>query len=134
MENVSQQISVRKRKGELLVAAKVIRPEALLQALQLVRKSNVSLGQVLTGSGELTERDLQTTIEVQSLINENIISTELGVSALNMAVKSGITLEEAFNRLQQKEIEEQYLLAMDLLQRTTEEDVEEAINWLRKVR
>jgi hypothetical protein len=88
-----------KRIGELLVAANVIKPEVLLEALQVAKKSTTPLGRVLMGIGELTERDLQTAIEVQSLIRENVISAEFGIRALNVAIKSCIPLEDAFSRL-----------------------------------
>lgn len=88
-----------KRIGELLVAANVIKPEVLLEALQVAKKSATPLGRVLMGIGELTERDVQTAIEVQSLLREGVISAEFGIRALNVAIKGCIPLEEAFSRL-----------------------------------
>lgn len=88
-----------KRIGELLVAANVIKPEVLLEALQVAKKSATPLGRVLMGIGELTERDLQTAIEIQSLLREGVISAEFGIRALNVAIKGCIPLEEAFTRL-----------------------------------
>jgi hypothetical protein len=49
--------------------------------------------------GELTERDVQTAIEVQSLLREGVISSEFGIRALNVAIKGCVPLEEAFKRL-----------------------------------
>ncbi len=54
-----------KRIGELLVAANVIKPEVLLEALQVAKKSATPLGRVLMSIGELTERDVETAIEIQ---------------------------------------------------------------------
>src|SRR5262245_11016740 len=88
-----------KRIGELLVAANAIKPDVLLEALQVAKKSSTPLGRVLMSIGELTERDLQTAIEVQSLIRQGIISPDFGVRALNLAVKSCITVDAAFQKL-----------------------------------
>src|ERR1700733_14185429 len=88
-----------KRIGELLVGANVIKPEVLGEALQIAKKTQTPLGRVLMSIGELTERDLQTAIEVQSLLREGVVSAEFGIRALNVAVRSCISLEEAFKRL-----------------------------------
>ena len=88
-----------KRIGELLVGANVIKPEVLVEALQIAKKTSTPLGRVLMSIGELTERDLQTAIEVQSLLREGVVSAEFGIRALNVAVRSCISLEEAFKRL-----------------------------------
>lgn len=103
-----------KRIGELLVAANVIKPEVLLEALQVAKKSATPLGRVLMGIGELTERDLQTTIEIQSLLREGVISAEFGVRALNVAIKGCIPLEEAFTRLGWKAPQRESMPASEL--------------------
>ena len=88
-----------KRIGELLVSANVVKPEVLLEALQVAKKSSTPLGRVLMTIGELTERDLETAIEVQALLRDNVISAEFGVRALNLAVKNCVSLEHAFKEL-----------------------------------
>jgi len=88
-----------KRIGELLVSANVVKADVLLEALQVARKSSTPLGRVLMTIGELTERDLETAIEVQALLRDNVISAEFGVRALNLAVKSCLPLDEAFRVL-----------------------------------
>ncbi len=88
-----------KRIGELLVAANVIKPEVLGEALQISKMSSTPLGRVLMSIGELTERDLQTAIEVQSLLRDGTISTEFGIKALHVAVRGRLSVEEAFARL-----------------------------------
>jgi len=88
-----------KRIGELLVAANVIKPEVLLEALQIAKKSSTPLGRVLMSIGELTERDVETAIEVQALLREGVISSEFGIRALNVAIKGCVPLEDAFKRL-----------------------------------
>jgi len=99
MEIVKERRAGPKRIGELLVAANVIKPEVLLEALQVAKKSATPLGRVLMSIGELTERDVQTAIEVQSLLREGVISAEFGIRALNVAIKGCISLEDAFKRL-----------------------------------
>jgi hypothetical protein len=88
-----------KRIGELLVAANVIRQEVLLEALKVSKNSQTPLGRVLMSIGELSERDLEAAIYVQSLIRQEVISSDFGVKAINVAVKAKIPLDEAFRRL-----------------------------------
>jgi hypothetical protein len=99
MEIASQRRAGPKRIGELLVAANAIKPEVLLEALQVAKKSATPIGRVLMGIGELTERDLQAAIEVQSLLRENCITTDFGIRALNLAIKGCMPLEQAFLKL-----------------------------------
>jgi hypothetical protein len=103
-----------KRIGELLVAANVIKPEVLLESLQVAKKSKTPLGRVLMSIGELTERDVETAIEIQSLIREGVISTEFGVRALNVAVKACVSADEAFKRLGWKPPEREALPGTEL--------------------
>src|SRR5262245_57480973 len=88
-----------KRIGELLVAAGVIRQEVLAEALQVAKKSSTPVGRVLMTIGELTERDLLAASEVQSMIRENLISSEFGIRALQVCIKGRLPLDEAFRRL-----------------------------------
>lgn len=88
-----------KRIGELLVAAGVIRQEVLAEALQVAKKSSTPVGRVLMTIGELTERDLLAAIEVQSMIRENLISSEFGIRALQVSIKGRLPLDESFRRL-----------------------------------
>lgn len=81
------------------MAANVIRQEVLLEALQIAKKSSTPVGRVLMSINELSEGDLLTAIEVQSLIRDGVISAEFGIKAINLAVKGRMSLEEAFNRL-----------------------------------
>ncbi len=88
-----------KRIGELLVAAGIIRQEVLMEALQIAKKSNTPVGRVLMTIGELSERNLQLGIEVQSMIREQLISPEFGIRALNQCARSSVSLDETFRRL-----------------------------------
>jgi hypothetical protein len=99
MELTKERRAGPKRIGELLVAANVVKPEVLLEALQVSKKSSTPLGRVLMTIGELTERDLETAIELQALLRESVISAEFGIRALNLAVKSCISLDDAFKQL-----------------------------------
>ena len=103
-----------KRIGELLVSASVVKPEVLLEALQVAKKSSTPLGRVLMTIGELTERDLETAIEVQALLRDNVISAEFGVRALNLAVKNCVSLEEAFKELGWKAPTRELLVGSEL--------------------
>lgn len=88
-----------KRIGELLVAAGIIRQEVLMEALQIAKKSNTPVGRVLMTIGELSERNLQIAIEVQSMIRDQLISPEFGIRALNQCARAQVPLDETFRRL-----------------------------------
>jgi hypothetical protein len=88
-----------KRIGELLVGANVIKPEALVEALQLAKKNTMPLGRVLMSMGVITEKDVQIAIEAQSLMRDGIISSEFGIKAISVSVQNGLTLEEGFQKL-----------------------------------
>ncbi len=88
-----------KKIGELLVAAGVIRQEVLQEALQIAKQSSTPVGRVLMTIGELTDKDVMAAIEVQSMIRENLISSDFGVRALNLSIQGKYNLEDAFRRL-----------------------------------
>ncbi len=88
-----------KRIGELLVAAGIIRQEVLMEALQIAKKSSTPVGRVLMTIGELSERNLQVAIEVQSMVRDQLISPEFGIRALNQCARTQVPLEETFRRL-----------------------------------
>ena len=91
--------SGQKRIGELLVAANVIRQEVLMEALKVAKNSQTPVGRVLMTIGELSERDVESAIYVQSLIRNGSISEDFGIKAINVSVKGKLQLEEAFRRL-----------------------------------
>jgi hypothetical protein len=88
-----------KRIGELLVAAGIIRQEVLMEALQIAKKSSTPVGRVLMTIGELSERNLQVAIEVQSMVRDQLISPEFGIRALNQCARTQVPLDETFRRL-----------------------------------
>jgi len=88
-----------KRIGELLVAANVIKPEVVLEALNDAQTSGQKIGRALMSRGVLKEKDLDSAIEVQSFLREGLISYEFGVRALNLAAKTNIPMSQAFSKL-----------------------------------
>lgn len=114
METTKDRRAGPKRIGELLVSANVVKPEVLLEALQVAKKSSTPLGRVLMTIGELTERDLETAIEVQSLLRDNVISAEFGVRALSLAVKNCTSLENAFRELGWKAPAKEQMVSSEL--------------------
>ena len=99
MEIARERRAAPKRIGELLVAANAVKPEILNEALQIAKKSSTPLGRVLMSIGELTERDLESALEVQALLRDSVISADFGVRALNIAVKGCLSIEESFKKL-----------------------------------
>jgi hypothetical protein len=99
MEIANERRTGPKRIGELLVAANVIKPEVVLDALTEAQASGRQIGRVLMSRGVLRERDLDSAIEVQSFLRDGLISYEFGVRALNLAAKSNMPMSQAFSKL-----------------------------------
>jgi hypothetical protein len=99
MDTTKERRTGPKRIGELLVSANIIKPELLLEALELAKKSQRPLGRVLMSLGALRERDVEAALEVQSLLRDGTITNEFGIRALNLSTKKNMSLADAFQKL-----------------------------------
>jgi hypothetical protein len=99
MDTVTERPTGPKRIGELLVSANVLKPDAVIEALQVAKKSKRPLGRVLMSLGALNERELEAALELQSMLREGLVSNEFGLRALNLAVKKEMSLTEGFKKL-----------------------------------
>ena len=87
------------RIGELLVAAKIVKPEVLHESLQIAKTSKTLIGTTLISLGQLDEHKLQAALEIQNLIRNHLVGRELGTKALAIACSARITAEEALKQL-----------------------------------
>jgi hypothetical protein len=99
MEIANERRTGPKRIGELLVSANIVRPEALLHALKESKASSRPIGRVLMTMGVLKERDLEAALELQSMLREGLVSNQFGIRALNLAIRTDISLTDSFLKL-----------------------------------
>jgi hypothetical protein len=98
MERASQVIDERKqiRIGELLMDAGIVASEYIKNALQNFEQRGLPIGKVLVMSGYLTEQQLRTALEVQSLINDGLLPVDVAINVLQIAHRDKVPLAEAF--------------------------------------
>lgn len=79
--------AVRKKLGEILLAADLLAPEQLRQALSSSRSTGIPIGRTLKDLNLLSERDLQSVLKAQTLLKEGIIgerTAEIGLKAAHI--------------------------------------------------
>lgn len=81
--------------GDLLVRAEMTTPRDMADAVPISLKTGLPIGRVLIGAGGLTEAHLQQALLAQSLIRDSLLSVDLAVQALRIAVREGFNLEQA---------------------------------------
>lgn len=84
------------RIGELLMEAGIVASEYIKNALQNFEQRGLPIGKVLVMSGYLSEQQLRTALEVQSLINDGLLPIGVAVNVLQISHKDRIPLAEAF--------------------------------------
>lgn len=87
------------RLGALLVAANLLRPEAMANALMIARQTGRKIGEVLVSHGYVTPDDLTSALELQHLIKQGSITVEMGTRALQQAHQHHTPLRTALNGL-----------------------------------
>lgn len=87
--------SEKKRIGELLVDAGLLRPEGLQEAAQQAQKLGVPLGQYLLGLEDLDPEYVRAGLQAQLLISDGVVPAELAVKALRICAKKSIPFDEA---------------------------------------
>lgn len=87
----------RKRLGDLLVEADVLRPEQLQEALQK-SQSTSPLGQTLVRLNYLTEAQLRPALQAQLLVGDGVMPVQIAVRALRMTSES-VTFDQALKEL-----------------------------------
>ena len=83
------------RLGELLVAAQLVSPLQLEQALYTARKYNCMVGKILTDSGTVQHRVLQAALVCQEMLRKQMVQEEAAVVALNYCHRQDIRFQDA---------------------------------------
>ena len=86
------------RIGELLMEAGIVASEYIKNALENFEQRGLPIGKVLVMSGYLTEQQLRTALEVQSLINDGLLPVPVAIQVLQLAHKDKSSLAEAFQK------------------------------------
>jgi hypothetical protein len=86
------------RVGDLLAQAGIIPSEYITTALQTFEERGLPIGKALVLSGHLTDQQLRTALEVQSLVNDGLMPVEIAVDVLAIAHRENLPLAEAFKR------------------------------------
>lgn len=81
--------------GELLVMAESISEADLNAATSTAGETGLPIGRVLVMSGFIADKELQAAIQAQSMIKDEQVDLALAISALKIATKKEVSLEEA---------------------------------------
>jgi hypothetical protein len=84
------------RVGELLMQAGILTSDYIKNALHNFEQRGLPIGKVLVMSGYLSEQQLRTALEVQSLINDGLLPVDVAVQVLQIAHRDKVPLAEAF--------------------------------------
>lgn len=87
------------RIGELLTQSGLLKERDLSEAIQLAGETGLPVGRVLVMSGFLAEHELQASVLAQSLIKDGLLDVSTAVSGLKLAAEEGITIEKALAKL-----------------------------------
>lgn len=124
------------RIGDLLSQAGIISSDFIRDALQKYEQRGLPIGKVLVLSGCLTEQQLRTALEVQTMVNDGLLPIDVGTHVLRIAHADNIALTDAFIRSGLIQPEDQLtnklgqlLLDAEIL---FEEDLEEALRTNQK--
>lgn len=87
------------RLGDLLTGAGLLEQQELREAIQIAKHQSLPVGRVLIMSGYLTENQLQSTIQAQSLLKDGLIDLDLALQALRLLAAEALPLDAALDRL-----------------------------------
>jgi hypothetical protein len=83
------------RIGEFLLAARLVHPEQLVDAIETSQARRLPVGKVLLMSGVVTESDFKSAIRAQSMVRDCILPFHIAVKGLSLASQEKIDLEQA---------------------------------------
>lgn len=86
------------RIGDLLSQSGIISSEFIREALQKYEQRGLPIGKVLVLSGFLTEQQLRTALEIQTMVNDGLLPIDVGTHVLKIAHGDNIQLTDAFIR------------------------------------
>jgi hypothetical protein len=80
--------------GELFVKAGVISQKQLDDTARSAGTKHLHIGQMLTMSGFINHRDLQSAVDAQSMLRDKVIDMNLAARCLKISVKSGANFQD----------------------------------------
>ena len=86
------------RIGDLLMQAGILSSDYIKNALHNFEEKGLPIGKVLVLSGYLSEQQLRTALEVQSLVNDGIVPLDVAIQVLQIAHRERISLPDAFQK------------------------------------
>ena len=84
--------------GSLLVQANLVKESDLKNSVPVAKKMKLPLGRVLVGAGLITDDMMNAALSAQSLIRDNMVSSETAVEALKEADQYGVTFADALRQ------------------------------------
>jgi Tetratricopeptide repeat len=91
----------RKRIGELLIEADLLRRQELPVALKEAERRSLKLGEVLVMLRYLGAADLENVLLAQTLLHEGTVPEALAISALKQASRQNVNFDEALRQVRQ---------------------------------
>ncbi|MBS2006654.1 MAG: hypothetical protein JST01_06415 [Cyanobacteria bacterium SZAS TMP-1] len=88
------------RLGELLVMARLLDEQKLMQAVELGLINEQPIGQVLVQNGMVEEALLQSALQIQQMVSSGKLRKSHSGHVLELCHKEGLTLEQAVERVQ----------------------------------
>ncbi len=89
------------RIGKILLAAKLVSPECLQEALTIAQELQQPIGKVLTSTQQITDLDLQSALLAQSMMAEGLIEEHIAMESLKLAANECIAFGLALEVVQQ---------------------------------
>lgn len=87
------------RFGNLLVSANIVNPDELYEAMEIASSLDLPIGKVLVMSGYIDQTVLQAAVQIQSMLRDKILQTELAMRALKLIQETKTPLSEALHNL-----------------------------------
>lgn len=93
------EITNSRKLSELLIDLQALSPEEIAEAVIIARQINLPLGRALVLSNKMTEHELRTIKQIQSLIKENALDISKARQLLKFVTKDGHDLADAMQAL-----------------------------------
>ncbi len=104
MQNISQQNLIRKtsrpRLGELLLAAELLTKEQLDDALEIAKESRQLIGRTLVFLDFVQERDIESALLAQTLIDKGTLTHPSAINALRLAAGKSVSIAQVVKEMQ----------------------------------
>lgn len=87
------------RIGRILLQADLISTESLNEALSIAADLEQPIGKVLTSTEQVKDKDLQSALLAQAMIQEGVVEERMAIEALKHSVATGATFGEALDQV-----------------------------------